>query len=583
MRRAAVAIALLCACEERAGVRLNPDAARDAAVTDAREDAGPSGVGAPCSDERETGEVSAGCRGGQRCLTAARGFPRGYCTVDCLQTPCPADSYCVGDGSSRYCMRACDDDATCRLGDGYVCARPSPFLPPGCTPDPSPVGRAADGGACVTDASLPSARFVAEPESISYAREDSDAEVNPSIAISPRDGTVTVAYLARTRHPDWFGGVSVLRAGDPLATWEIRGSVLDPGYDSVVDPVIAYAPDGTLFASYLGVTYDWPQPAVRVARSMDQGRTWARGVDVPPANRCAGGCETPWISVGPMREDRARWRACVTYVTRTTRGDAAVTAQCGDGATWSAPVEVGAVEHPADAMGRPTIFVAEPRFPTVLVDGEGVVHVAWAVMSRANSRAALGDTHNGVRYARSLDGGRSFSAPEPVTVAGDPVVGHAPALGVAGDVVGVASVRGEADGRWEVVLSTRAGEGAWRARTVNDDARCATHGFLAMASEPSARAFHLLWIENRGGDGAVAYARCAADDARCGPNESVSAARFRVVTSDDPARWHGVRSALALDGRGVLRAAWSDTRTGGPALYVARASACCGGDAGVSP
>lgn len=582
MRRALPLLLALVACEDRAGARLNPDASRDAGA-EVSVDAGPSGVGAPCSDAREPGEVSAGCRGGQYCLTAARGFPRGYCTVDCLQTPCPSDSYCVGDGATRYCLRACDDDATCRLAAGYTCARPSPYLPRGCIPDPSPVGRGADGGACVEGAALPRRAFVTPEESLSQARDDSDAEVNPSMAISPRDGTVTVAYLARTRHPDWFGGVSVLRAGDPLANWERAGDVVDMGFDSVVDPVIAFAPDGTLLAAYLAVTYDWPQPAVRVARSMDAGRSWARGTDVPPANRCAGGCETPSIAVGPRWDDRARWVACVAYVTRTTRGDAAVTVQCGDGARWSAPVEVGAVVRPVDAMGRPTIYVTEPRLPAVAVDADGVVHVAWLDVSRANARAALGDRHNGLRYARSEDGGAHFSTPERVAPEGEAIVGHAPAIAVVGGTVGVAWVQGEADGRWDVVLATRAEGGAWGARRVNDDATCATHGFVGMAGAAEDGAFHLVWIENRGGEGAVSYARCPRAEGRCGQNEAVSTARFRLVTSDDPARWHGVRSAVAVGPGGVIRAAWSDTRSGGPAIYSARGSICCAGDAGVSP
>lgn len=70
----------------------------------------------------------------------------------------------------------------------------------------------------------------------------------------------------------------------------------------------------------------------------------------------------------------------------------------------------------------------------------------------------------------------------------------------------------------------------------------------------------------------MAYARCPGDPARpCGRNEAASDARFRFTTSRDPRRWHGDYLGLALGAADDLQAVWSDTRTGTPHAYAARA------------
>lgn len=67
-----------------------------------------------------------------------------------------------------------------------------------------------------------------------------------------------------------------------------------------------------------------------------------------------------------------------------------------DGKTFSAPIKVN------DDTGG-----AEHRFPTVAVDDEGVVHVAW--LDKRKQTQAQSDFSR-VYYAKSTDGGRTFSA-----------------------------------------------------------------------------------------------------------------------------------------------------------------------------
>ena len=60
------------------------------------------------------------------------------------------------------------------------------------------------------------------------------------------------------------------------------------------------------------------------------------------------------------------------------------------------------------------------------------------------------------------------------------------------------------------------------------------------------------------------------DAAPCAANEQVSDSTFTLVTARDPSAWHGDYQGLALTPGGEVWASWSDTRTGTPAIYMAR-------------
>lgn len=566
----ALCAALLAACDNSSGLAYTPVDADTSEIPDAAVEAGPSGVGIGCSDERDLIEVTMGCRGGQVCSTSARGFPGGYCTQSCVQTPCPADAYCLSESSVRYCVRRCDDDAQCRGPEGYVCVRPSPTLPRACLPDPAPSGHRPDGSACEAPSDggasgLAQRAFAGDEASLSHDRADSDTEAEPSLAISPLDGTVTVAYLARSAHPDYFVGLSSTR---PDGGWSSDGALTDREFNSAINPSLAYGRDGELFASYLAQSLDRPQPAIRLARSADHGAHWHEPVSIAPEGRCAGGCEPPWMALGPSPTSPKAQRIQVVYLTRSTRRDAWVTAQHSDdaGAHWSAPTSLAAVSTTG-------AIALEPALPTITAGADGSVWVAWVMQSRANERSALGDSHNRVQVARSHDYGDRFDAPETISPDGVAVVSQSPQVAIVGARAHVVYVAGAADGRWSIALASQpdVGGAPWSTRRVNDDPPCATHGFAAIVANEARSSLELIWLDNRYGDGEVAWSRCPSDAARaCEPNERVSGAGFHFSTASDPTRWHGTHATLALSPDGALWAAWSDTRTGGPAIYAAR-------------
>lgn len=557
MRGPALALCALIGCRDGgfAPEDASHDAGRDAAVDGPR---GPSGLGRRCSDERDLREVKAGCRGGQQCFTAGRGFRGGYCTQSCLTAPCPDDGLCVSEGSVRYCLLRCDDDAACRTDEGYVCAPPAFGLPPACIANPEPLGT-RDGLACAPEAGRDAG---VGDEAVSADRDDADTEANPQVRLHPGDRSALVAYLARSPRGDFFGGLS----RHDGTGWRHLAPLTDFEFNNVVDPSFVYFRDGALFAAWLGLTLDRPSPGLRFAVSDDRGARFTEARSVAPEGRCAGGCDPPVVTLVEGTTERVM----VAYLTRSTRRDAWVTVQSSDdrGARFSAPVALAGVRPaPGDNTLTPTLV-------SVASDAFGHVAVAWIDQRRDNPRAALGDSQNTLRVALSNDRGDHFGAPESVAPPGPGVVGHRPALAFSAGRLHALWVEGLDDGRWALRLGTRSlsAPTAWALRAVTRGSEgCATHGWPALALSARGDRLAALWLDNRSGVGAAWLGACGlAPDSPCGEPERLSSRPFRLSTGADPTRWHGTHAALAIGADGTLFAAWSDTRNGGPAVQLAR-------------
>jgi hypothetical protein len=574
-----------------------PDAARPDASPDAAPDVAPdapepkdvapppdmppaaSGIGDACESDEMFGQGT--CRAGQICITGRLGYRNGYCTQVCTgASRCPGDATCTQLQGFPVCLRRCATNADCRAEDGYVCTIGSAMGQRVCNVNDAPVGRRTDGTACFTDAggahpapALARRAFAMPNFSVSAARRDTVVNAEGNVAVHPMNGNVASSYIASGMGSSFMGVSLSSNGGMGFDAW---GSVMDP-LGSASDPVLDYGRDGVLRMTFIGLQRtnlgQVQRSTVRITESTDAGRTWATPRQVEPNNYCPVGgiCDKPWLVSGPalMGDVDSLY---IGYLRAASNAADLVVQRSDDrGMTWAAPIVAGR----AGVVGT---TATQPNLVQFATGGPGVVGATWiglaAGMAAGQDGAVrFGSSDNRVYFRRSVDGFRTMESLRIVSRRDDaPVYVQAP-VAIDGNTVHVAYVSGDSTGAWDIILATSTDNGAtWSHRQVNDDPeRCASHHFPSMVVDRTTHDVHVIWMENRFGDGAVAYARCPANAAmRCGTNEQVSDMSFTFTSSRSPNIWHGDYNGLTIAANGDLWATWSDTRTGRPQMYVAR-------------
>ena len=195
-----------------------------------------------------------------------------------------------------------------------------------------------------------------------------------AITADPRDARF--AYLAWDRLQQSVGGASwFARTSDGGATWEPARPVYDPGRDrQTIANLVRVLPDGTLVLMFLEIVGNEDQPQTAAVRVM-------RSAD--------------------------------------------------KGTTWSAPITVSSAQplgtrDPATGRGVRDGSIV----PQMAVGADGILHVVW-------QDGRFSGTRDAIAYARSTDGGLTWSAP--VRVNGAPnVAAFMPQVHVRADgVVGI--------------------------------------------------------------------------------------------------------------------------------------------------
>lgn len=145
------------------------------------------------------------------------------------------------------------------------------------------------------------------------------------------------------------------------------------------------------------------QAGVVVAVSSDGGKGWSRSI-LPGLLQCSGGnyihASDPWISIG---SDGVVYLA--TLATRATTSDGTahdivVSVSRDHGASWDQPAVVETATAPPTQPDKEAVL-ADTRHP-------GTAYVVWADYQVT---AGLTPSLDRVRFARTGDGGRSWSTP----------------------------------------------------------------------------------------------------------------------------------------------------------------------------
>ncbi|ACY18790.1 sialidase family protein [Haliangium ochraceum] len=489
-----------------------------------------SGTGAACTPGSQ--DPAASCEDGLFCLP----LPGGYCAGMCGDgVSCAPDAVCVDSHrGGQGCAARCESDADCRSEEGYAC---EPTWGACLFPGLSPV--APKPPICEAGERLAKQRF-GEAVQISTPAGGSTADLEVHATLVPA-GDLSAAYIARsfTSAPNPLGLASV--AADGSVTRDQR---LSDDQDIHFDPWMASDRDGRRYLVWLGMNGDEEDMRIGFATSED-GHAWTAPVAIHDAetdcpNNAPHCMDKPQIAIGPDAKRRSRDAIYVVY--SGDSGRRMVTSR-DRGQSFSASVAV-----PAFTYGD------------MRVDSRGGLHLVSSSVS-PRSAETFGDPEGYIAYTYSKQG-ESFAAPVRVSQPGESI----PGMFVNPQVVPDAKRRtlyvlypsGTPDARWDLRLAVSTDWGrSWQHHRVNDDAPCANHMLPAAALDPQTGRVHVMWVENRGGVGQVAYSSC--DAAGCTANERISDQPFASYSFVRHAsKWLGEYNALLFDDeRRLLHAVWA--------------------------
>jgi len=230
------------------------------------------------------------------------------------------------------------------------------------------------------------------------------------------DGALNALYVVAKAASGRRYGVAALRftrSTDEGKTWSRPVSITDePAFVRRHNfHGLHAAADGSLYVSWIDDRGGKAAPYL--TRSTDGGRTWERNRRVGSGEACP--CCRTAVATASDGTVFVAWREVFAGNVRDI-----VVSRSGDhGATWTEPTRVHADEW---------VYAGCPHAgPTIQVDAAHALHVAWWTGKEGGA---------GVSYARSADGGRTFSTPVALGIARYSRPAHVQlALGSHGEVV----------------------------------------------------------------------------------------------------------------------------------------------------
>jgi len=206
---------------------------------------------------------------------------------------------------------------------------------------------------------------------------EDDTQVEAHVAIDANDPSIVVAVFQQGRFPDGGsaapgyatshdGGRSWTTGSLPGLTEAVGGA-----FERGTDPVVAFGPDGAVYAQTLLVTVSRCRSAVAVQRSDDGGLTWGAPVLVQDDSTCSHGGplnDKNWIAVDAFPGSPHHGRI---YSAWTTGDQVAVTRPVvlrhsdDRGTTWSALVTPSSI--PTLTSGVGVVPVVQPNGDVTLV------------------------------------------------------------------------------------------------------------------------------------------------------------------------------------------------------------------------
>ena len=228
---------------------------------------------------------------------------------------------------------------------------------------------------------------VSEQDVAPQPGSEPDTLVEPDVAVSPVNPDVAVAVAHDGRFPDGGAvGISYAWTHDGGRTWQhapMPGLTTATGgaFERASDPVVAFAPDGTVYVSTLLVNLSTCSDAVGVSRSTDGGHTFSPPVIVDRVDVCTLFDDKNWLIVDNGRHSPHQgrlyqfWTLYVSDEQDNLLGAPQVLRWSDDGGLhWSEKVTVSAADaftqnsqpmiRPDGRSSTPTSASAPPPVPS---------------------------------------------------------------------------------------------------------------------------------------------------------------------------------------------------------------------------
>lgn len=441
-------------------------------------------------------------------------------------------------------MAACTSDSDCRNAEGYVCDAVWKV----CT---LPGMAAPRAPACPAAKPLPRTAF-GKVSQISTATGPGDYHFEPAAALT-RNGDLVAVYIANRLR----GGKNPVQP-NPLGVSNVRASGVVEGDRELTsarrnhfDPWMARDRQGTLYAVWLGFDLGPPERNMQIGLATSQdGKSWTAPVDAFDPADCPDntpGCfDKPMVAVGPDKANPKRDVVYVLYFSEPGGGLKMTTSRDG-----------------GKSFGK-SILVGESAYADVEVDERGDVHV---VATTADPRRGpFGDPEGSVTYVRSSDGGATVTQPARISAEDELIPFFFSNPQIVSDTrrktLYVVYPAGTPDTAWDIMLATSKDDGAtWTRIKINDDEHCANHMTPSAVLDARTGKVHVIWTENRGGAGQVAYTVCEPGGARCSANQAVSDKPFATYSfvRHSP-KWQGEYNSVLIDpARRKLHVVWTQT------------------------
>jgi hypothetical protein len=303
-------------------------------------------------------------------------------------------------------------------------------------------------------------------------------------------------------------------------------------------PNLAVGPAGEL-----ALTYQWRREVprikhIRLARSLDGGKTWTQS-ETPVDT--VGTAFTPHGAWGTGRklvllweDERARARAWTIYSRRSSDG----------GTTW----------EPEQIVSRfPEDFAGDTHFSPVLVgDGQQTFHAVWIAMRSGRNR---------LYFSRSVDGGQTWGDPVDLSGPGQTIFQHR--IAQAGDrmVIVWQDMRMGRNRVFAVASSDKGATWSPPAQVDNLAPDAAADAYAPAVTMSPAGEVVVAWQDNRHGRDDVFVGR-SLDGGRTWDRESVR------LDMDEPGTAFSRAPAIARSSDGRIAVAWEDDRAGYERLYM---------------